>query len=1101
MIVLAIVLAVVGALAFVLERAPDYFARYLVRNYFQGLNIDTSGVETIDINPLRGEISFGPVTFRGAEGEAGEVGRIGVKVDVSRLLRRQALVEAAVIEGIRIDIHQAANGEIDINGIPLTRILAEQAAQQPSQPENPATPPPGVPPSVAERLPWEAGLDRLELRDSRIVFTREGGGEATIEVQELDLEGFATWAPDDPGHFRLDGRLNQIGIAIAGTATPFATSVGIDAEVAVTGIELAKVEKFSGPLGLSPNAGRADVTVGTKGSIVTTDGRIEAQLQGQAKLTGIDMASHGFGSIRVADGGVNLNGIRVQADAQGRVDIAGDASIELGALALRLDDGTEVGFDSAALRLPALTVVVPVGVAPTFKITPQLEAQALTLGGPDVQGRMTSAAIRLTRFDLDVNGEGAPITLTGTAGVSGLDLTLPDVEPIRITAEAVNAGLDEARFAFPTGSTRIAGGFGIDAKHPLITISEAAKPGAGAAPAIRISAATFVGTLPTLDVDDGAAGTKVKVASPSLNLDQLQLDVPKGPDSHLQLNSGPIQLMSVDVDVVDAESLVVSGHAGLAAPTLSIALGAPGAHGDKTAASLSRLAIDLKEFTYREAGAVSGLGLKGRIRSDAIGARIAGEAGEPPKAIDLAGVELTLHDLAVAEGGPSEKTMRARLDLGLRSAKAVMPGGLTPMTLALRDVRLVDAEADAKAPGSYGFERLAIGGFDVSLTRRAGTAAPPPAAEAPAKPTAEKGPRTWPPEGLPVIRIGALGLIESSSISMIDQTLSPPAIATIHLDTLSLQNLDSTSPGKRADVRLKARLDDAQLAVDGWAQPFKPRPDFDLRARINDLVLPRINPYVAPHIGLDLIQGQLIADAEAKAAAGQLKGELRTTVSGVRFADRPEAGSDRISKSVGVPLSTIVSLLEDSDGTIDITLPVEGDLLSPEFDYSDAIWSGLYRVLRALITSPFKLVSASVALVSGMDSGSGLGETTVAATGPALAPLTFAPGETVIAGASRDGVVGLRQLLKDRPRMHLSLCGVATAQDLEPLLADVAEQDRAAATAHAQAELKDLARQRMTEVRNALTEGSGVDRGRVPVCPEPRVMTADLGAPRVELGF
>ena len=70
---------VIAGLAYlVISLAPNYIARYLVRTYFQGLAIDASGVETIDINPLRGEINFGPVTFRGAEGETGQVGRIGV---------------------------------------------------------------------------------------------------------------------------------------------------------------------------------------------------------------------------------------------------------------------------------------------------------------------------------------------------------------------------------------------------------------------------------------------------------------------------------------------------------------------------------------------------------------------------------------------------------------------------------------------------------------------------------------------------------------------------------------------------------------------------------------------------------------------------------------------------------------------------------------------------------------------------------------------------------------------------------------------------------------------------------------------------------------
>ncbi|QNT69062.1 DUF748 domain-containing protein [Defluviicoccus vanus] len=345
-----------------------------------------------------------------------------------------------------------------------------------------------------------------------------------------------------------------------------------------------------------------------------------------------------------------------------------------------------------------------------------------------------------------------------------------------------------------------------------------------------------------------------------------------------------------------------------------------------------------------------------------------------------------------------------------------------------------------------------------------------------------------------------MGLLESSTISMLDQTLSPPAIATIHVDTLSLSNVDSSNPSARTDLRLKARLDDALIMVDGWALPFKSRPDFNIQAKVNELALPAVNPYLAPQVGLDITAGKLMVDAEGKAEGGQLTGELRPTVAGLRFADRAGAGGDQVSKSIGMPLSTIIGLLEDADGTIALTLPVEGDLLSPDFDYSSVIWSGLYRVLRALITSPFKLVSASVSLLSAGDVGAG--EAAAAAGSPMLAPLAFAPGGTDLISSAHEAIVGLRQMLKDRPRMRLTLCGVATSQDLDQLIGDVRGREREMATAKALPRLPELARARMTQVRDALTEGGGADRrGRVPLCSEPRVAPSDPGAPRVELGF
>ncbi|MFO1128361.1 MAG: DUF748 domain-containing protein [Rhodospirillales bacterium] len=1113
LVVVGVVLAIGAALAFVFARAPDYVARYLARTYFQGLNIDTSGVETININLFRGEISFGPVSFKGTGGEPGQLGRIGIRIDVRRLFQKQALIDSAVIEGIRIDIRQAATGEISINGIPLTQILAEQAAKSeaeaakssPLPPQPPSPSPPDVPPTLDQRLGWGAGLDRLELRDSRVVFTRERGGQATIEVAELDLEGFATWAPADPGRFRLDGDLNQIHIAVAGTATPFAQSVDIDAKVEVTGIELGKVERFAGPLGFNPNAGRIDVAVNGRGSVDVVSGRIEAELQGNAKLSDVDMANPAFGTLRLAQGTANLNGIRVLADASGNVDVSGDASLDLGTMGLRLDDGTEVGIGSAKIALPALKAALSRRAVPAITITPELDVEALTLGGPSVKGKIATAAIRLSRFDMDTTAAGTPFTLTGVTDIGGLDLTIPDVEPIRITADAVKATLDGARFAFPPGSTSIDGGFGVDATNLLVTIFDQATGGAPPS-AIRIGAAAFAGTLPTLVVDDGNAGTKVKIVAPALALDRFRLEAPLEPGSDLRLSGAEVKLKSVDVDVVDAETLLVSGRVGLSAPSLSLRVGAPD-RAQVINGSLSRLGIDLKQFSYREAGAVSGFGFKGRIDSDAVRARIGGEGSEPGKAIDLAGLRLAVDDLVYEAGGPTPK-QRLRASLGLKSAEATMPGGEMPIMLSIDRVMLDGAEADLRPPGRYGFDRLAVGKFDLSLTRRAPsteeTAASAAAkAEAAAGSGKTKAQRPWPPENLPVIRVGQMGLLAGGKISMLDQSLSPPASATINIETLSLQNVDSTNPASRADLRLKARLADAQITADGWALPFKPRPDFDLRMQLNEILLPQVNPYVAPQIGLDITEGKLVAGAEGRATAGQLQGEVRATVGDLRFADRPDTGSNRITKSVGVPLSTIIGLLEDPDGTIDITLPFEGDLLSPEFDYSDMIWSTVFRVLRALVTSPFKLISASVAVLSATDGGSGNGGTAAAEAGaaPGLAPLAFAPGEAAIAGETQRAVVGLRQVLKDRPRLNLSVCGVATGKDVDLLIGNVDERERAAATTKALPKLRELAQLRTRAVRDALTDGTGIERARVPFCAEPRADPADHGPPRVDLAF
>ena len=1016
--------AVIAGLAYlVISLAPNYIARYLVRTYFQGLAIDANGVETIDINPLRGEVNFGPVTFRGAEGETGQVGRIGVKIDVTRLLHRQALLNSAVIEGIRIDIRQAAYGEFSVNGIPLTRILAERAAGRQGEPA-PSPAPSGAPPEVGERRPWGAGLDRLELRDSRIVFTDPRGGKATVEVNELDLEGFLTWAPNDPGRFRLDGDLNQIHIAMSGTATPFADNVGVDAALTVTGIELAKIETYTGPLGYGPNAGRIDLAVETKGSQIFPDGRVDARLAGKADLSAIDLAHPKFGSVQLNSGVLNLDGIRLLYDATGTVEIAGNAAFDLDAMALRLKDGTEVGFAGGRVGLPALQARLPGSGPPSIMIAPQLDVRSLRLGGRYVVGTVDTVAIRLSALDIDTEALGTPFTATGAVDVGGLALLLPLKKPIRIGAQSIGLDLAEMRFAFQPDRTAIAGGVGIEATALNVAVTKRGATADALLPLVDIAAGKLTGRLSALALDDAAAATKVKIVSPSLALDRFRLGAPVALGTDLEVAASTLNLKSADIDVADGATLEVSGRSVVASPKLSVDVREAGRSGARTAVSLAGFSFGPRSFAYRENGPNSNFAFQGNIAAGRIGARLPSGVQGMVAAIDLAGLHAAVGDLAMDIDNPAPHWHARGLDLSLNTLGAAVPGSVSA-TFDVQDVTLADGTA--ASPREYGFDRLAIGRVDASLTRTRTTSGPAAVAAGDSTPKPKKAAaRTWPPKDLPVIRIGRLGLLDGAKIAVIDRTLSPPAASIAYIDTLAIEHVDTTNPAARSNVRMKARLDQAELTLDGWALPFQPKPDFELRAKVSELVLPSVNPYAGPAIGLDIVDGKLIANAEARADAGQLKGEIRAKVIDLGFADRPEAGSDRISRSVGVPLSTIIDLLQDADGSIDLTLPFEGDLLSPEFDYSDMIWSGVFRVLRALIRAPFKLISASASLLTATGDAAGAEADTKAGAAPQLAPIPFAPAQETLGPEGRSAVAALQQVLQARPKLRLRLCGVAT---------------------------------------------------------------------------
>src|SRR5512147_1216058 len=192
-VVAGIALGIAGLCAALLLIAPRHVARFVANHYLQGMQIDVEGVRTIEVDLLDGKFAIGPVRFHAGTADPGSIGRLGPKFSLSNLLRKQALLEAVVIEDVAISVRQNDDGQLLINGVPLRQFLAERAAakeeQTPKQAEQ----------EKQGRPAWGTGVDDLRARNVRVHFTNRYGGTADLDLEYLDLRGFRSWEPDRPG--------------------------------------------------------------------------------------------------------------------------------------------------------------------------------------------------------------------------------------------------------------------------------------------------------------------------------------------------------------------------------------------------------------------------------------------------------------------------------------------------------------------------------------------------------------------------------------------------------------------------------------------------------------------------------------------------------------------------------------------------------------------------------------------------------------------------------------------------------------------------------------------------------------------------------------
>src|SRR5207237_5617766 len=112
---------------------------------------------------------------------------------------------------------------------------------------------------------------------------------------------------------------------------------------------------------------------------------------------------------------------------------------------------------------------------------------------------------------------------------------------------------------------------------------------------------------------------------------------------------------------------------------------------------------------------------------------------------------------------------------------------------------------------------------------------------------------------------------------------------------------------------------------------------------------------------------------------------------------------------IGLPLDTFVSLLKDSHGHVELSLPVPGRLSSPEFDLGDAIWSALRGLAFKTVGLPFTLIGKlMVTPDSRIESLS-------------VNPVTFLPGTAAPRPEMGEHLDRLAKFLRDKPGIRLRL--------------------------------------------------------------------------------
>ena len=252
--------------------------------------------------------------------------------------------------------------------------------------------------------------------------------------------------------------------------------------------------------------------------------------------------------------------------------------------------------------------------------------------------------------------------------------------------------------------------------------------------------------------------------------------------------------------------------------------------------------------------------------------------------------------------------------------------------------------------------------------------------------------------------------IARGTMSFADYSIQPNFNARIDALDGSITNL-SDAPRVISAIDLKGHVIDrySPVTIKGTMNLLGYDRDTNLHLAFRNIELPIFNPYSGRYAGYAIAKGKLTTELTYTIQNRALKADHHIVV------DQLEWGQATATKqAVPFPVRLATALLKDSDGVIDLDVPVTGSLDDPQFRLGPIIWKVIGNILEKAVTAPFRLIGS---LFSGADKAH---------------YIDFAPGSASMPPGSADALGALAKALVQRPALKLDIpAGPAIAADAD----------------------------------------------------------------------
>lgn len=171
----------------------------------------------------------------------------------------------------------------------------------------------------------------------------------------------------------------------------------------------------------------------------------------------------------------------------------------------------------------------------------------------------------------------------------------------------------------------------------------------------------------------------------------------------------------------------------------------------------------------------------------------------------------------------------------------------------------------------------------------------------------------------------------------------------------------------------------------------------DTNLLFKNIAIKNFTPYSGKFIGREIESGKLNLDLKYNIKRSNLEAQNSVIISDIKLGKKVESPD-----AVNLPLELAIALLEDSEGVIDIELPVTGNVDDPQFSIAQIVWKVFTNLIVKAISAPFTLLAS----VFGIDEEE-------------LKSLDFEYGKSNIIASEKESLDNIAKILTKKPKLAI----------------------------------------------------------------------------------